>query len=143
MTVTLPKDYASHKELHDEILGGAEQQLDSMKTLLNKFEHKELAEEMESFIEYVEERLLGHFSQEEAQDALYESATKQNPELQDKVQGLKRDHELIRMMVERMKQELAKEEVDFQKLIDHSVSIILVDEIHSRDEEDTLLSGGK
>ena len=40
----------------------------------------------------------------------------------------------------RMKEELAKDEVDFQKLIDYSVSIIIVDEIHSRDEESFLLA---
>lgn len=136
-------DYPAHKALHDEILGGAEEQLDSMKTLLNKLEHKELAEEMKSFIEYVETRVLGHFDEEESDAGFYERAVSREPALHDKVQGLKRDHELIRMMTARMKEELAKEEVDFQKLIDHSVSIILVDEIHSRDEEDILLGGGE
>ncbi|WP_411843348.1 hemerythrin domain-containing protein [Salinicoccus sp. HZC-1] len=143
MTGPSLNDHSTHKGIHDEILGGAEEQLDSMKTLLNKIEHKELAEEMESFIEYVEERVLGHSGREETQNGLYESAVDRNPGLQEKVQGLKRDHELIRVMVGRMKQELAKDEVDFQKLIDHATSIILVDEIHSRDEEDILLSGGK
>lgn len=136
-------DYSTHKALHDEILGGAEEQLDSMKTLLNKLEHKELADEMESFIEYVEERVLGHFDEETSGNGFYDRAVARESALHDKVQGLKRDHELIRMMVRRMKEELSKEAVDFQKLIDHSVSIILIDEIHSRDEEDILLSGGE
>lgn len=136
-------DYSAHKNLHDEILGGAEEQLESMKTLLNKLEHKELADEMESFIEYVEERVLGHFDEEETSSGLYDRAVGREPALHDKVTGLKRDHELIRMMVGRMKEELSKDEVDFQKLIDHSVSIILVDELHSRDEENLLLGGGE
>ncbi|HIW13728.1 MAG TPA: hypothetical protein H9891_11305 [Candidatus Salinicoccus stercoripullorum] len=136
-------DYSAHKDLHDEILGGAEEQLESMKTLLNKLEHKELADEMESFIEYVEERVLGHFDEEETDSGLYDRAVGREPALHDKVQRLKRDHELIRMMVGRMKEELSKDEVDFQKLIDHSVSIILVDELHSRDEENLLLGGSE
>ncbi len=136
-------DFKAHQQIHDKILGGAEEQLDSMKTLLNKLEHKELAEEMESFIKYVEERVLGHFDEEESGNGFYDDAVIREPGLHDKVQRLKRDHELIRMMTARMKEELEKDEVDFQKLIDHSVSIILVDELHSRDEEATLLDGGR
>lgn len=139
MTDLSLKAYSTHQKIHDEILGGAEEQLDSMKTLLNKLEHKELADEMESFIEYVENRVLGHFDDEERANGFYDGAISRDPSLHDKVQRLKRDHELIRMMTDRMKNELAKDEVDFQKLIDHSASIILVDEIHSRDEEDSLL----
>ena|SRR5699024_6790541 len=139
MTKSSLRDLEAHKALHDEISGGAEEQLESMKTLLNKLEHKELAEEMESFIEYVEESVLGHAKQEEASGGLYESIERDDSKTVEKIRRLRRDHELIQVMVDRMKEELSHDEVDFQKLIDHSVSIILVDEIHSRDEEDLLM----
>jgi len=95
---------------------------------------------MQSFIEYVEQRILTHADSEEEDNGLYEEAVNKNPDLHDKVQHLTRDHDLMRIMIERMKEELAKDEVDFQKLIDYSVSIIIVDEIHSRDEESFLLA---
>ena len=139
MTASSLRDPEAHKALHDEISGGAEEQLESMKTLLNKLEHKELAEEMESFIEYVEKSVLGHAQQEEAPGGLYESIERDDPKTVEKIRRLRRDHELIQAMVDRMKEELSHDEVDFQKLIDHSVSIILVDEIHSRDEESILM----
>lgn len=140
MTNPSLKNWEEHKALHDEILGGAEERLDSMKTLLNKLEHKELAEEMESFIEYVEESVLGHAKKEEASGGMYETIAKDDPKTVEKIRRLRRDHEIIQIMVDRMKEELSHDKVDFQKLIDHSVSIILVDEIHSRDEEDILMT---
>ncbi|WP_020006721.1 hypothetical protein [Salinicoccus albus] len=139
MTASSLRYLKSHKALHDEISGGAEEQLESMKTLLNKLEHKELAEEMGAFIEYVEESVLGHAQQEETPGGLYDSIERDDPKNVEKIRRLRRDHELIQVMVDRMKEELSHDEVDFQKLIDHSVSIILVDEIHSRDEEDLLM----
>ncbi|MCC4723792.1 hypothetical protein [Salinicoccus sp. RF5] len=130
----------AHRAIHDASLGGAEDHVADMKILLNKLEHKELTEEMQSFIEYVEQRILTHADSEEEDNGLYEEAVNKNPDLHDKVQHLTRDHDLMRIMIERMKEELAKDEVDFQKLIDYSVSIIIVDEIHSRDEETVLLA---
>ncbi|MCG1010328.1 hypothetical protein J4760_09895 [Salinicoccus sp. ID82-1] len=129
----------AHRAIHDASLGGAEDHVTDMKTLLNKQEHEALAEEMQSFIEYVEQRILAHAESEEEENGLYQEAVDKNPALHDKVQQLTRDHDLMRNMIERMRTELSKEAVDFQKLIDYSVSIIIVDEIHSRDEEQFLL----
>ncbi|GAB3066915.1 hypothetical protein ACFOU0_13430 [Salinicoccus sesuvii] len=129
----------AHRAIHDASLGGAEDHVADMKTLLNKQEHEALALEMQSFIEYVEQRILTHAESEEEENGLYQEAVDKKPALHDKVQQLTRDHDLMRTMIERMKSELSKEAVDFQKLIDYSVSIIIVDEIHSRDEEQFLL----
>lgn len=128
----------SHKAIHDANLGVAEERVDTMKHLLNKQEHETLVEDMYEFIEYVEGRIITHTDSEEEDEGLYTETVKNNPDLHDKIQHLIRDHDLMRIIIDLMKKELENDEIDFQKLVDYSSAITLVNEIHSRDEEETL-----
>lgn len=133
------KKYDSHKAIHDAGLGGAQERIEGMRVLLDKKKHEELIEEIESFIEFVEGKIIVHADTEEEEDGLYAQAVQKNPDLHDKVQHLIRDHDLMKIIADMMKKELGNEQVNYEKLIDYSNSIIIVNEIHSRDEEETLL----
>lgn len=133
------KKFDSHKAIHDAGLGGAKERIEGMRELLEKKNYEHLTEEITSFIEFVEGKIIVHADTEEEEDGLYTLAVKNNPDLHDKVQHLIRDHDLMRIIVDLMKKELGNKEIDFQKLVDYSSSIIIVNEIHSRDEEEALL----
>lgn len=64
---------------------------------------------------------------------------KNDPGLHDKVQHLIRDHDLMRVIAGKMKDELGREKPDYRQLIDFANSVIIINEIHSRDEEEALL----
>ncbi len=133
------RKFDSHKAIHDAGLGGAKERIEGMRELLEKKEHAHLKEEMESFIEFVEGKILVHADTEEEENGLYTVAVKNNPDLHDTVQHLIRDHDLMRKIAGKMKQELGGENPDYQQLIDFAASVIIVNEIHSRDEEEALL----
>lgn len=125
------------KDTHDRTIQEIARKRGLLKQLLNKLEHETLVEEMEAFISYVEEEVLTH--EEEAPEHFYKTLVQEKPELKEKVQHLTRDYQLIRIMLDLMKKELSNEEVDFQKLVDYSSAVTLINEIHSKDEEESLL----
>jgi hypothetical protein len=133
------KNDTVHKNFHDFLIGKTAEWRIQMKHLLSKLEHETLVEEMEAFIKYVEEEILNHNASEEAPGGLYEEILREKPEFQNKIQHFIRDHQLIRIIVDLMKKELDEENIDFQKLVDYSSTITLINEIHSRDEEESLM----
>ncbi|MET3111233.1 hypothetical protein [Salinicoccus halitifaciens] len=133
------RKFDSHKAIHDAGLGGAKERIEGMRELLEKKEYDHLAEEIESFIEFVEGKIIVHADTEEEDEGLYTIAVKNDPGLHDKVQHLIRDHDLMRVIAGKMKDELGREKPDYRQLIDFANSVIIINEIHSRDEEEALL----
>ncbi|CAM4177189.1 hypothetical protein [Lacicoccus alkaliphilus] len=133
------RKFDSHKAIHDAGLGGAKERIEGMRGLLEKKEYAHLAEEVDSFIEFVEGKIIVHADTEEEENGLYTVAVKNDPGLHDKVQHLIRDHDIMRIIAGKMKDEIRREDPDYQQLIDFANSVIIVNEIHSRDEEEALL----
>lgn len=133
------RKFDSHKAIHDAGLGGAKERIEGMRELLGKKEYEHLSEEVESFIEFVEGKIIVHADTEEEEGGLYTLAVKNDPGLHDKVQHLIRDHDLMRVIADKMKDELGSKKPDYQQLIDFANSVIIINEIHSRDEEEALL----
>lgn len=109
-----------------------------MKQLISKLQHESLKEEMMDFITFVEEEMIHHYEKTE-RDGFYQDILDEKPELREKIHHLSRDLELIKIIIDLMKKELEKDEINFQKLVDYSSSVTLINEIHSRDEEESLL----
>lgn len=127
----------AHKDVHDKTMQEFAERRELLKQLLSKLEHETLVEEMEAFISYVEKEVLTH--EEEASEYFYKTLAQEKPELKEKVQHLTRDYQLIRIMLDLMRKELSNKEIDFQKLVDYSSAVTLINEIHSKDEEESLL----
>src|SRR5690625_2659414 len=133
------RKFDSHKAIHDAGLGGAKERIEGMRELLGKKEYEHLSEEVESFIEFVEGKIIVHADTEEEEVVLYTLAVKNDPGLHDKVQHLIRDHDLMRVIADKMKDELGSKKPDYQQLIDFANSVIIINEILSHDEEEALL----
>ncbi|WP_308193170.1 hemerythrin domain-containing protein [Paenibacillus timonensis] len=83
-------------------------------------------------LEYWESRILSHADAEE--DGFYQEVAEKNPNLEETVLQLKRDHELMRIMVKNVHQ--MRETGGFSKDILHKLYALLeINAIHSQEEE--------
>lgn len=127
----------AHTSIHESALNEAIE----LRMLL----HKCLAENQkdkalkvaEVTIEHWESRTLQHANSEE--EGLYKEMVKEKPYLQPIVLQLTRDHDLMRKMVEQMKDLLIKDAID-ERMVSLHDSLIIVDSIHNEDEMNKLLS---
>ena len=62
----------------------------------------------------------------------------EKPQLKDKVIGLTRDHDLLRILIKQIKNLVRKVGVN-DAVLNRFEAMLLVNEIHSRDEEEYLL----
>ena len=82
---------------------------------------------------------MAHAESEEEENGLYFECEKERPELHDAIQQLKRDHNIMSQIILKMKNDLESNDIDRDQLVDYASSILVVNEIHSRDEELKLL----
>lgn len=131
-------DFKVHQNIHNDMMAGCSEWRIKMKQSISSLEYETLSKEMESFIEFIETDIIPHHD-ESSQDGFYNQILSERPELTEKIHHLSRDHQLIRIITDLMKKELQNDEVNFQKLVDYSSSVTLINEIHSKDEEESLL----
>ncbi|MBP2239681.1 hypothetical protein J2Z40_000234 [Cytobacillus eiseniae] len=130
----------AHSSIHEAALNEAmELRAIYQQCLIDNKKEKAL-QVAEVIIEHWETRTLKHAESEE--EGLYKEMEEEKPELHDLVIELTRDHNIMRRIVEQMKDMLEKQEVDdqFTRLMD---GLIVVDLIHNEDEMNKLLPHGK
>lgn len=134
------KKQDAHTLIHESALNEAKE----LRILLQKFledNQKEKALKVaEVSIEHWEFRTLQHAAAEE--EGLYKEMVAEKPSLQPLVYQLTRDHDLMRRMVEQMKNLLINDEVD-DRMLSLLDSLIIVDSIHNDDEMNNLLAENK
>lgn len=126
----------SHHAIHEAAHGEAEELTQLLKSMLDREDQARLLELADVLIEHWETRTLRHAEAEER--GLYIDLVKEKPELKERVIGLTRDHDLLRRLVRQVKELLPQNGVD-DTVLAHFEAMLLVNEIHSRDEEEYLL----
>ena len=131
------KKQDAHELIHESALNEAKELRMLLHQCLIENKKEEAQKVAEVTIEHWESRTLQHASSEE--EGLYKEMVGEHPQLHPVVLQLTRDHDLMRRMVEQMKQLLIHNEVDV-RMVSLLDSLIIVDEIHNEDEMNKLLS---
>lgn len=130
----------AHSSIHEAALNEAKELRDIFQRCLEDGQKEKALQVAEVIIEHWETRTLKHAESEE--EGLYKEMVEENPELKDLVVQLTRDHDIMRRIIQQMKEMLHKQEVDeeFTALMD---AVIIVDLIHNEDEMNKLLPNNK
>ncbi|MCU7556950.1 hypothetical protein ROU88_06230 [Macrococcus capreoli] len=128
----------AHRQIHETGLGLAVNMTDELIRTYQNGTEEEVIQEVIALVDFWESRVISHADSEEEADGFYSETVNQHPELYDKVQQLIRDHDIMRQIVAKIKTQMEQEGFSTQ-IIDYFRSLIIVNEIHSRDEEAFLL----
>lgn len=122
----------AHQAIHHSGFAAAKSKTEEVEQLYVSGD-LELAEQATTeLLEFWESRILSHADAEE--DGYYQEIAEKNPALQDTVLQLKRDHELMRIVVKNIHQQRETRGLDADIL--HKLYALLeINEIHSREEE--------
>ncbi|SOB99869.1 hypothetical protein SAMN05880501_102283 [Ureibacillus xyleni] len=122
----------AHRAIHDGAQSGAIEYTDLMIQIW-KSEKKEDANKAATLLlDYWETRIISHADAEES--GFYQKKAENNEELVDAVKSLKRDHEILRIIVKDIRDILQKDGLN-DLAIQKFYALLTVNEIHSREEE--------
>jgi Hemerythrin HHE cation binding domain len=121
----------SHSLIHEAALGEARELTELLDRSIRKGELEKAAEIAYITVEHWEARALQHAASEE--EGLYVEALGIKPELKEVIISLTRDHQLMREIVGEIKELLAQGKVG-DELLARFQALIVVDELHNRDE---------
>jgi len=126
------KQLSSHHAIHEGGLSGAIDKTNDMMEYLKKGDLETANRAADALIDYWLTRIIAHADSEEA--GFYEEVATKKPELKETVVQLTRDHDLMRIIVKDI--EVLREEENLSPGVLHRFhSLLVVNEIHSRDEE--------
>lgn len=130
----------AHSSIHEAALNEARELREIFQRCLEDGQKEKALQVAEVIIEHWETRTLKHAESEE--EGLYKEMVLENAQLKDLVVQLTRDHDIMRRIVQQMKEKLQKQEIDeeFTTLMD---GVIIVDLIHNEDEMNKLLPKSK
>lgn len=126
----------AHHAIHQGGLSGAITKTEEVEELLEAKEFEVARQAADHLIEYWETRIISHADAEE--EGFYQDMVEQNPNLADAVSKLTRDHDLLRIIVKDIKQIMDEEGLS-PELLHQFHALLVVNAIHSRDEERLLL----
>ncbi|WP_102347267.1 hemerythrin domain-containing protein [Bacillus sp. Marseille-P3661] len=127
----------SHSSIHEAALNEARELRDLFRKCLDEGEKEKALQVAEIAIDHWESRTLKHAESEE--EGLYKEVVEDNPKLKKLIYQLTRDHDLMRRIVDTMKESLESQEPD-HRMIPLLDSLIIIDEIHNDDEMNKLLA---
>ncbi|ALX47905.1 hemerythrin domain-containing protein [Lentibacillus amyloliquefaciens] len=125
----------SHSSIHEAALNEAIELTNMLDNLLQSNQKEDALELAYVLVEQWETRTLAHADAEE--EGLYKDLVDENPEVKDDIVALIRDHDLLRIIVGEIKQELPKNGIN-DEIIQRFQSLIIVDEIHNEKEMEVL-----
>lgn len=126
----------AHHAIHQGGLTGAVTKTQEMEDLLRAKEFEVARQAADHLVEYWETRVISHADAEE--DGFYREMLEQDPSLEDAIAKLTRDHDLLRIIAEDIKKLLKEDGLTYQ-VMQQFHALLVVNEIHSRDEERLLL----
>lgn len=122
----------AHRSIHRGAFGEAKEITEILQKLFSEGQPDKARQAADILMEHWEDRTLSHAQHEE--EGFYLEKIQQNPDLQERITKLIRDHDLLRILMTQIKEILAKEGVT-KEVIDRFEAMLLVNEIHGRDEE--------
>lgn len=137
MTGPSLKQLQAHKQIHDTGLALAVQMTDDLIMNYKDYDEATLKQEVLAIVDFFESRIISHADAEEEAQGFYSEVVAENPEKAESVIQLKRDHDIMRQIITQVKHQI--EQGFSTNIFDYFRSIIIVNEIHSRDEERLLL----
>jgi uncharacterized protein related to proFAR isomerase len=130
------KQLHAHRSIHDGALSEGKKLTTLLNNLVIEKRDIEAGEVADALIEHWETRTIAHADAEE--EGFYKEKVEQDPSLTEVVTMLKRDHAIVRILVDDIKIILAKEGVN-EEVLDRFRSVAQIVHIHSREEEKYLL----
>ncbi len=126
------KHIDSHSAIHEAALMEAIELNGLLEGLLKNNELEKALEVAFIVVEHWETRTLQHAAAEER--GLYKELVKESPLLNDTIIGLIRDHDILRILINEIKEILDEGDIN-DDVLQRFQSLVLVDRIHNRDEE--------
>lgn len=130
------KQLQAHRAIHEGGLSGAVSKTELLIETLQKGDMKLADRAADELIDYWKSRVISHADAEE--EGFYKDIKRENPELEEAIIQLTRDHDLLRIIVKDI-EELRETEKISPTVLQKFYSLLVVNEIHSRDEERLLL----
>lgn len=127
----------AHRAIHNGAFSEARDLTEVVERLFHEDRIEECLKAAKTLIEHWESRVIAHADAEE--DGFYQEIVKNKPELEKDIHMLTRDHDLLRIIVGKIKEEVDQDTIT-NDVLNYFNSLLVVNEIHSRSEEETLLS---
>ncbi|MDQ0158286.1 hypothetical protein [Alkalibacillus salilacus] len=127
----------SHHAIHEGARAGAIAKTEELIETIQKGDQKATHDAALDLIDFWETRIIAHADAEEEEGGLYAEIVKEQLERQEDVTKLTRDHDLLRQLVQQIKDEL-NENGFAMSMIDQFNALVVINEMHSRDEEGLL-----
>ncbi|QQE80116.1 hemerythrin domain-containing protein [Alicyclobacillus sp. SO9] len=139
------KKQDSHYAIHESAYGEAEELTDLLGQLLEDNQLNKAHMLVPVIVEHWQTRTLQHASEEE--EGLYQEMLSEDPSLVEKIAGLKRDHDLMRELVNQVNLQFMNLEQagtnpkleDLRQILQRCKTLLWLNRTHSRSEE-TLLA---
>lgn len=130
------KQLQAHRAIHEGGLSGAVSKMELLIEFLQEGDMKSADRAADELIDYWKSRVISHADAEE--EGLYQEIKNENPDLGEAITQLTRDHDLLRIIVEDI-ETLRETEKLSPTVLQKFYALLVVNEIHSRDEERLLL----
>ncbi|HLS60366.1 MAG TPA: hemerythrin domain-containing protein [Virgibacillus sp.] len=126
------KNVDSHAAIHEAAIIEAEELNDLLARLLEDEKKDKALKLAYIIVEHWETRTLRHADAEEK--GLYKDLVESSPKLKESIMGLTRDHTILRILIDQIKEKLDTEGVG-ESVLQRFQALILVDLIHNDEEE--------
>ncbi|WP_371811516.1 hemerythrin domain-containing protein [Sporosarcina sp. Te-1] len=130
------KQLQAHRALHEGGLSGALEKTERLIGYLEEGDLDTANRAADELIEYWKTRVLSHADAEE--EGFYRDIANEQPALESAIIQLTRDHDLLRIIVADLESLRMQEQLS-PAVLQKFYALLVVNEIHSRDEERLLL----
>ncbi|MED4204024.1 hemerythrin domain-containing protein [Neobacillus mesonae] len=134
------KKIDAHSSIHEAALNEAKELRNLLKKCMDDGEMTKAVQVAEITIEHWESRTLKHAESEE--EGLYKDIAAEHPSLENLIAQLTRDHDLMRRIVQKIKQELETQTVN-ERMLTLLDCLVIIDEFHNEDEMNKLLANNE
>lgn len=129
----------AHHAIHTAAAGEAERLTLSLRRALRTGDYEQALQGAHTLVEHWETRTLQHADAEES--GWYRDLLVERPNLQTDIISLTRDHELLRLLLAEVRDILSAQGAS-SGVVERFEAMLLVNSIHSREEERRLLAEG-
>ncbi|HLR51328.1 MAG TPA: hemerythrin domain-containing protein [Candidatus Avamphibacillus sp.] len=126
----------SHQSIHAGSHGEARDLTEVTEKLFEDKRQEDCFKAAEVLIEYIESRIIAHADAED--EGFYLETLEKKPDLEKNIHMLMRDHDLMRQIVKKIKEQMNKRKEVTKSIINQFHSILIIHELHARGEEENL-----
>ncbi|QCJ43082.1 hemerythrin domain-containing protein [Bacillus sp. S3] len=127
----------SHHSIHDGIYTEARDLTKVLKELAQGNKQENINEICDALIEHWETRTLAHAQSEE--EGFFAERLKEQPDLYETIIKLKRDHQILELIVKYIKEHREREGVT-DVILPYFEALLVVFELHNHEEENSLFN---